>query len=203
MRDLETLTVKELQEVLVNLGMPEDDVLAFRTKAPLVAAIRMQQVKDIKVEGEEVKRVKSIEEKPKPAEERQVNKRHLQKAKAMKHRLLGQTTVSILIPTEAGEQKGIVVWASSKTGDKMSFDVWDKLTLDEKMETHQIHVSGGLDSVQLNGYKYFIPKGQYTPVPQQVAEVISRSQQQTLDAGSEVRLDRIDQKTGRPINEVL
>jgi len=59
MNDLELLTVKELQAKLVELGMPEDDVQAFRTKAPLIASIKTLGAKEaiIKGEEEEVKKV--------------------------------------------------------------------------------------------------------------------------------------------------
>ena len=187
MNELETLTVKELQAKLKELGMPEDDVMAFRTKAPLIAAIKTLQAKDAVVqEPEEVKKVASIEEKPNPAEDREVNKRWKNKAEAMKARLLAQEKVSILIPLEAGLQAGVVEWRTDKNG-----------------EQYQVHISGAIESVQLNGYKYFIPKGKYVQVPRQIAEVISKAQQQTLEAGADISLDRIDPKTGRPFSEVL
>ena len=188
MNDLQLLTVKELQAKLVELGMPEDDVQAFRTKAPLIASIKTLGAKEaiIKGEEEEVKKVKSITEPLNPNEDRQVNKRWKTKAAAMRDRLEKQPVVSILIPLEPAEKRGIVEWKIDKHGDK-----------------YQEHISGAVESLQLNGYKYFIPKGRYTPVPQQIAEVISRSQQQTLDAGADIKLDRIDPKTGRPYTEIL
>ena len=201
MGDLETLTVKELQEKLVQLGMPQEDVDAFRTKAPLISSIRALEAKsavaetwemnatkkeDGTVEYSEIKKVASIEEKPNPAEDREVNKRWKNKAEAMKANLLSQEKVSILIPLDAGSQAGVVEWRVGKNG-----------------ESYQVHISGAIESVQLNGYKYFIPKGRYVQVPRQIAEVISRSQQQTLEAGADISLDRIDPNTGRPFSEVL
>lgn len=212
--ELEKLSVKDLQAKLVELGMPEDDVKAFKTKAPLISSIRTLEAKDAVKESdeeEEVKKVKSITETPKPREEKQVNARHYKKATAMKERLLQQPTVSILIPLEAGEKVGVVSWAYDKKGqsakDKtrvMLTDAeWNALSLEEKMKTYQVVESGAFESVQPNGYKWFIAKGRYTPVPQQIAEIVSRSQQQTIDAGADIKLDRIDPRTGRPINEII
>lgn len=226
MQDLETLTVKQLQEKLVELGMPEDDVAAFRTKAPLIASIRTLEAKDAvadvptakatdEKEAKEIaegKKVASIEERPNPAEDREVNRKHLEKATVMKKKLLQQPTISILIPLEPTEKAGVVQWAWNKAGKWKNINVkerlltdaeWNALSLEDKMQTMQVHISGDIASTQLNGYKYFIAKGRYTPVPHQIAEVISKSQQQTLDAGSNISLDRIDPRTGKPYNEIL
>lgn len=188
MNDLETLTVKDLQKKLIELGMPEDDVATFKTRAPLIASIKTLMTREIVSEEklEEAKKVASIEEKPNPVEDRQVNKQWKSKAERMRERLLAQEKVSILIPLDPAEKAGVVEWRTGKDG-----------------KPFQVHLSGSVESVQLNGYKYFIPKGIYTPVPRQVAEVISTSQQQTLSAGSNISLDRIDPKTGRPFSEVL
>jgi hypothetical protein len=74
---------------------------------------------------------------------------------------------------------------------------------DAKGDKYQVHITGSIETVQLNGYRYFIPKGIYTSVPQAIAEVIAQSQQQTLNAGSNISLNRIDPATGRPFNEIL
>ena len=179
------MTVKELQAKLVELGMPEEDAKAFKTKAPMVASINAMMAKDA-VEPEEVKKVASIEEKPNPIEDREVNKRWKTKAAAMRDHLAAQEKVNILIPLDPSEKAGVIEWRKDKEGND-----------------YQVHISGAVDSVQLNGYKYFIPKGIYTPVPRQVAEVISKAQQQTLDAGKDILIDRIDPKTGRPYSESL
>lgn len=191
MEDLELLPLKELQDKLVELGMPADDVSAFKTKAPVIASIktlmaRKAVVASQPVESTEVKKVATIEEKVNPTEEKAVNRHWKDKATKMKYHLEKQETVNILIPLEPGEKPGVVEWRTGKDG-----------------ETYQVAVSGAVDSVQLNGCKWFVPKGKYTPVPRQVAEVISKSQQQTLDAGSDKRLDRTDPQTGRPMNEIM
>jgi len=191
MKEIELLTVKELQAKLVELGMPEDDAKAFKTKAPMIASIRTLEAKEVvidtvKGEAGEVKKVASIEERPNPSEDREVNKKWKSKAEKMKARLLAQEQVSILIPVEAHEHAGVVEWRTDKNGQQ-----------------YQVHISGAVESVQLNGYKYFIPKGIYTRVPRQIAEVISNSQQQTLEAGKDISLDRIDPNTGRPFADSL
>lgn len=189
MEDLELLTVKELQERLVKLGMPEEDVQSFKTKYPLVATIRTMEAKEAVSKEEKVEespKVLTIEEKPNPAEDREVNKKWKTKAEAMKLKLLSQEKVSILIPLEPTERVGVVEWRNGKNG-----------------EAYQVHISGAKEEVQLNGYKYFIPKGVYVQVPRQVAEVISKAQQQTLEAGANISLDRIDPKTGRPFSEIM
>lgn len=187
MKELETMSIKDLQAELVANGMPEDDAVTFKTKASAIATLRtIMASKAVEEAPQEVKKVASIEEKPNPAEDREVNRRWLSKAHAMKKHLEAQEKVSILIPLDPTERQGVVEWRTGAKG-----------------ETYQVHVGGAIESVQLNGYKYFIPKGVYTQVPRQIAEVISRSQQQTLDAGKHVSLDRIDEKTGRPVSEVL
>lgn len=189
MESLEQLTVQQLQDKLVELGMPLEDAEAFKTKAPIISSIKVlmakKMVADPEVE-EEVKKVATLEEKPNPSEDREVNKRWKTKAEAMKARLLQQEQVSILIPLDSGERVGVIEWRTDKNGD-----------------TYQAHVSGAYEKVQLNGFKYMIPKGVYTKVPRQIAEVISQAQQQTLEAGSHISLDRIDPKTGKPFSEAL
>jgi hypothetical protein len=192
MEDLELLSVKELQDKLVELGMPEDDVAAFKTKAPLIASIKTLQTKDaektveVAEKVEEVKKVASITEKPNPVEDRMVNKAWKAKAEAMRRHLEKQEDVSIILPLEPGEKPGVV---ETRT-DKYGYD-------------YQVAVSGAVETIQLNGLKILIPKGTYTKVKRQVAEIIARSQQQTLEAGRDVEIDRIDPATGRPVREML
>lgn len=191
--DLEKLTVAELQEQLISLGMPEDDVAAFKTRAPLIASIKTLKAKEAMEKMEtkvgdvpEVEKVATINERPNPVEDREVNKRWRNKAERMKAHLNSQKKVRILIPLEPNEKPGVVEWRTDKNGNE-----------------YQVHISGALETVQLNGYKYFIPKGKYVEVPEQIAEVISTAQQRTLSAGSDISLSRIDPNTGRPFSDVL
>lgn len=188
----DNLTIKELQEKLVEFGMPEDEVSAFKSKAPIISTLKAMSAQqavlseEIEEEAEQESKVDSLEDRPNPNEEREVNKKWKTKAEKMKSILMAQPKVSILVPLDPGERVGVVEWKEDRYGDK-----------------YQVHISGAIESVQLNGYKYFIPKGVYTPVPQQIAEVIAQAQQQTLSAGSSISLNRIDPNTGRPFNEIL
>ena len=195
---LEELTVKELQDSLVELGMPRDDVEAFKTKAPLIASIKTLQTKDAEHEVEVVeaaaspatddgvKKVASIEEKPNPVEERVVDRKWKAKQLRMYEHLMGQEQVSILVPLEPAEKAGVVEWRTDKYG-----------------RNYQVHISGAIIKPILNGLGWMIPKGKYTKVPMQIAEIVSNSQQQILDAGKDIRVDRIDPTTGRPVAEAL
>ena len=190
--DYENLSLKELQDKLVEFGMPQEDVSAFKSKAPIISTLKAMSAQqavlseEIEEEAEEEAKVATLEERPNPNEERETNRRWKTKAEKMKAILLAQPQVSILVPLDAGERVGKVEWREDARGDKF-----------------QVHISGNIETVQLNGYRYFIPKGVYTPVPQAIAEVIAQSQQQTLNAGSNISLNRIDPVTGRPFNEIL
>ena len=194
--NLEELTIKELRDSLVELGMSRDDVEAFKTKAPLIASIKMQQKKDSEHEAEvvevaatptdAVKKVASIEEKPDPVEERTVDRKWKAKQVRMYEHLMSQEKVSILVPLEPAEMAGVVEWRTDKFG-----------------RDYQVHISGAIIKPILNGFGWMIPKGKYTKVPRQIAEIVSNSQQQILDAGKDIRADRLDPNTGRPVSEAL
>jgi hypothetical protein len=190
--DYENLSLKELQDKLVEFGMPQEDVSAFKSKAPIISTLKAMSAQqavlseEIEEEAEEEAKVATLEERPNPNEEKETNRRWKTKAERMKSILLAEPQVSILVPLDAGERVGKVEWREDARGDKF-----------------QVHISGNIETVQLNGYRYFIPKGVYTPVPQSIAEVIAQSQQQTLNAGSNISLNRIDPVTGRPFNEIL
>ena len=133
-----------------------------------------------------VKKVATIEEKPSPTEERLTNKLWFTKAQAMQDHLMKQKKISILVPTEPHEKVGVVEERVGKDG-----------------RPYQVHISGAIITPQLNGFKFMIPKGRYYDVPEQIALVVSNSQQQTLSAGDHIAIDRIDERTGKPVSDAL
>ena len=197
MKPLEELTVAELKDKAVELGMPREDVEAFRTKAPLIATINTLSAKEAVKE----EKVESIEEKPDPAEDKEVNKNWKSKAERMKAHLLAQEYVSLMIPLEVDEKVGVVEWCE-QVGNKAAesdpvipFKEWFALPLEKKMNTYQRHISGGVRTPQLNGYIYMSPAGAYTRVPMQIFEVVNEANMGQSKATQHMNLDRLDPQT--------
>jgi len=112
---------------------------------------------------------------------------YLSKKERMRKLLMAQPMVRILVPCEGAEQPGVVKWVTNKVNGRKE----------------QEYVKGSVMSVQLNGFKWLITKGTYQEVPQQVADVVSASQNMTSEAGKPFLTDRIDPKTGKPISDML
>lgn len=177
----ELMTVKELRTEAIKLGMPEQDAETFTVKAPLIATINVLKAKEV------VKRVDSLEEKINPKEEKSFEKAYMTKRERMRLRLMAQPRIRMLVPKEPTEKDGVVKWVLDP---KLGYEV-------------QVYVSGAVKTVTLNGYKYLIPKGVYSEVPQQIADIIEKSQQQTSEAGQDKLLDRIDPNTGMSVREMM
>lgn len=173
-------TLKELQAELVSLGMPEEETKTFNTKAQILAVLNTFKAK------EAVEKVKTLEDIETPAEKKAFEEQWVSKALKMKRLLESQPLVRTLLPLEGSEKPGVVEWRTDKKGEK-----------------YQYVVSGSYETVQLNGYKYIIPKGVYCDVPQQIAEVLANAYHQTQQAGANISLDRIDERTGKPMRDVI
>lgn len=177
---MEEKTLKELIAELVGLGMPEEQAKKLQSKEVATAIIDTLKV------NKPVEKVKTLEEIESPTEKRAFESQWVSKATIMKERLLSQPKVKILLPLEGEEKQGVVEMRTNKHG-----------------ETYQQLISGACETVILNGFKWIIPKGVYAEVPQQVADVIAKSYQQTQMAGSNISMDRVDEKTGRLMKDIL
>jgi len=91
--DLNKLTVKELREMVVKLGMPEDDAENFETKRPLISTINTLRAKAVVETPGQLKRDKE---------------EYLSKAERMRAHLMKQPKVRILVPLEAKEKPGVI-----------------------------------------------------------------------------------------------
>jgi hypothetical protein len=173
-------TLKDLKAELVEAGMPEEEAEAFKTKGQVLSVLNTLKAKQA------VEKVKTLEEVETPAEKKQFEKQWLSKAMIMKKRLEEQPKVRFLLPLEGDEKPGIIEDRIDKNG-----------------ESYQFLVSGAYETVQLNGYKYLIPKGVYCNIPEQVADVLAKSYHQTQTAGSTISMDRVDNKTGKPMKDIM
>jgi len=91
--DLTKLSVRELREVIVKLGMPEEDAEKFETKAPLIAAINTLRAQKVFESPGQLKRERE---------------QYLSKAEKMRAQLMSQPKVRILVPLGVGEKPGVI-----------------------------------------------------------------------------------------------
>jgi len=118
-------------------------------------------------------------------EDSEVEKKWMDKAERMRRNFEAQPKVRVLIPIESGETPGVI----------------EKKIINGR---EVVIVKGGaVWSKTFNGYRVIIPKGVYTEVAQQVADNISKEYSQTLSAGDQWKIDRIDPTTGRSVREQL
>lgn len=173
-------SLKQLKEELVTAGMPLEDTEAFVTKKQILAVLNTMKAKEV------VKRVDTLDDTSTPTEKKQLENQWKSKATLMRERLMAQPTIRTILPLEAAEQEGVVEWRTDKYGNK-----------------YQLVLSGAVETVQLNGFKWIIPKGVPTDVPEQVSEVLDKAYLRTHNAGKNISVDRLDPKTGRPVSEKL
>lgn len=102
--DLNKLTVKDLREMVVKLGMSEEDADNFETKRPLIStinALRAQKVVET------------------PRQLKKDEKKYMSKKEIMRKILMKQPRVRILIPCTGKEKPGVIKWVlNEKTGRK-------------------------------------------------------------------------------------
>ena len=99
MNTLEELTLKQLKEKALTLGITEDELKGFISKSPLITMIRAIQ---------NTKSVKTLEPVETTVEREADDRRWESKAMRMKKNLESQPTVRVLIPLEGDEKPGEV-----------------------------------------------------------------------------------------------
>lgn len=177
------ITFRELQKKAVQEGMSAEDVKKFNTKPALVAAMSFFNKKS---EGSE-QPVKSLDEVPNIQEEKKIEKNYNSKAEVMRKHLESQPKVSIIIPLEATETRGVVTTEySEKTGRE-----------------EQVHVSGSIHEFFLNGYRFIAPKGVYTELPRQLADLVKVRWGQESEIAESLSINRVDPETGKPVSSQL
>ena len=178
MAKLKDLSMNQLKDKAVEAGLPKESAKAFNSKAQLVAVIEGFQAKVKKVD-----QTRSGEETPK--EKRSADKLWLSKRDRMGRHLEKQPKVGIAIPLEPGEKPGVV--ESRVVNGIREFKV----------------ISGAIKEKIMNGYKWIMPKGEMTQVPQQIYEKVSAEINISATLGRKHSVDRIDPKTGKSVRSAL
>lgn len=198
------VSLKELQSLAVKEGLPEFEVKDYKSKNSLISAIRLQREKkqvevksELQVEAlkEEVKEAKaadtkvaSLEDPINVKEDKKIKRSHAGKKAIMRDLLAkqlknGENTI-MMLELRSGEKPGVV---NNK--------------YDEKGNFYQEHVSGSVEPVQINGFRYLTPRGAQARVPLRVAAVLGESMMITQNAGKEWLLDRVDPRTGGVVKD--
>jgi len=178
----EVKTLKELEQELIEAGMPKEDVEAakFNNKAQVIAILNTLKAKKV------VEKVDSIEETINPSEEKKTEKAWRSKAQIMWDKWMNSPMVQILYPSDPGKKAGVVEWRKDAKGNSFQIALTTPDTIEE---------------IQVNGAKWLVPKGVLVEVPKPVALIISDRLNLTAQAGANILLDRIDDRTGKPVSE--
>lgn len=187
----ENMSNADLQAELTNLGMPADDAKKIGTKSVLISMIttlKANKLTQDTASNENKDEKIDISSVPiDPTEEKKTDNNWRIKTKKQWAFWNSQPTVRIMVPPSGKEQMGVIRWEHDKG---LGVDV-------------PVAVSGAIQSVIENGARYLIPKGVYVDVPASVARLIQDKFQQTSEAGKDIKADRIDPETGRPVLDQL
>ena len=181
MTNLMELTMKELKNKAVKAGIPEEVAKSFTTKAQVVGVIQSLESKNLKEKL--IDQSKSAIETPK--EKVHSDKAWQSKRDRMGRLLEAQPKVGMLLQLEPGEKAGVV--ESRVVNGIREFKV----------------ISGSIHEKIINGYKWIMPKGVMTQVPQQISELVSRGMNIMATLGVKKSIDRIDPNTGKPVRDAL
>ena len=169
-----------LKQEAIKLGMPEDDANKFESEELLRVTINTLKASQA---SKVVEVPQPVKEDPKEA--KLDERKWKDKAERQRAYFESQPKVVIMIPLNPTEKPGVI----------------EKKMINGRKE---IFVkSGAVWSKSFNGYRVIIPKGVYTEVAKDIAKNVSDELNQTLMAGDEFKLDRIDPNTGRPVREQL
>lgn len=182
MEEIKEKTLNELIEESISLGFPREVAETFKVKAQVQGVINTLKAKEV------VEKVDSLEEKLNPNEEKKLLRQYQTKAQIMMDKWLAAPMSQILVPSEPGSQPGKVEWRRDKNG-----------------KPYQVALTPGntIEEVIVNGAHWLVPKGCLVEVPGPVAQIVADRLQLTSMAGSNIILDRVDDRTGRPMSEIL
>jgi hypothetical protein len=179
--------LKTLQEELVALGFPADKAKKIMSKDVAQAVLDSlgASKKAVAAPATEIAKVDTLDEKPNPREEKQLEKQYLSRRDIMRTKLESQPQVPIFIQKSDTEPAGVVKIV--KVAGKNEY----------------VHVGGVVEVFTLNGYQVIVPKGVQAIVPLQIFQLWSDSMRLTQQAGSQFSVNRIDPATGQPVSNRL
>ena len=183
---VEELSLNQLKEKAIKLGMSKEDAAVFSTKKQFLAMIdRLDKKRPNEPDLDSpAAPVTPVPDKPNPKDDAMVNKRWLSKAKVMRDILSKQPKIRFFLPLSGKEKVGVVEEYVGKDGYVV-----------------QKYIRGAVETVTLNGFKTLIPKGVFVNLPEQVVEELSQSIEKTQNAGEEFSVDRTktDEVTGERV----
>lgn len=100
--ELLKLSMRELRDVVIKLGVSESDAEAFETKKPIIVTINTLRANKV----------------VSPGELKKDRKRYLSKKEIMRAKLMKEPKVRIKIPLQGAEKIGIVKWAYNKVTNR-------------------------------------------------------------------------------------
>lgn len=188
---MEEKTFIQLREEALALGMPKVDIDKFTSKATFVAYYdlykKLNQKADVAITNIDNLLDNEIKTENVIKEDKNLEKYYKNKSEKMREYLETQPKVSILIPLESGETRGVVKTEySERTGRE-----------------EQVYVSGAVHPFIGNGYVYLVPKGVYVDLPKDLADLVKVRWSQGSEISDSLLINRIDPKTGRPVANQL
>ena len=176
------LSLKQLQIKATELGIPEVEANKFANKSQIISVIQALQAKT----PEKVELVdpstSAIET---PKEKVNSDKDWMAKKDRMGRLLEAQPKVGMAIQLEPGEKEGVV--ESRVVNGIREFNI----------------ITGAVKEKIVNGYKWIIPKGVMTQVPQQIYDLVSVELNVMARIGSKQSIDRMDPNTGKSVRDAL
>jgi len=180
-------SLKDLKALAIKEGVPEAEVEAYKAKAAVQSAIRMnRELKESQKVAVSVgdnsinSRLDSI---PKTTK---LVPRVSGKAGVMRDKFMAQQMTSIMLPLEGNERRGEIAERRDRNG-----------------YFYQAYVSGSFERVQVCDYLYLIPKGVQVLVPLQVSDELSQSMD-TSSPADDFLLDKDDpQKPGQSVRDSM
>lgn len=171
-KPLEEMTMGELKEEISALGQA-GIATTLNTRSQALAVLAGLKANPGNPENVTLPKVEELTPPLNTISDREVNKAAISKTKRMEEKLNSQPKVQVFLALEGKERMG---------------EVKETIVNGQR----KIVTEGTVETVQLNGFTTYIPKGKPVLVPQQVAQELGQAQVETANAGKAFEIDRPD-----------